>query len=480
MQLALLESTLLAGAGGGLGVGLTFVTRDLLARMLSDGIGPVVGTVAIDGQILAATVGFSVVAALAAGLIPAFRLSSRRMHASLSARPGGTTTPRQRLGRALLAVQIAISLPLLTGAGLLLRTLHNLTRVDLGFRPESLLTFRVEVPIQPDGAVAIPVYDRILAAVREVPGVRTASMVENPLISGVQSSRTVVADGVKLAISTNASGPGVFEALGARLVEGRDLEAHDATGPEAVVLNEAAARRLFQGPALGRELTIAATGDRPQRVARVVGIVADMHYTSVRSAPPATLFDYYTRHAGESLPGLTFVVRSDQPAQLLERPLRDAVARASTATGITAFRTQTAQIAQTLGRERVFARLLTLVGAFGLLLAAIGLHGITAYSVAQRTSEIGVRLALAATTGRVLWMVLRQVAGIALAGLTVGVPAALATGRLLRTLLFGLAPTDAPTLALAALTLLSISLLGGWVPARRAAMLDPLAAIRRD
>jgi macrolide transport system ATP-binding/permease protein len=316
--------------------------------------------------------------------------------------------------------------------------------------------------------------------VREVPGVRAASMVENPLISGVQSSRTVVADGVKQAIPTNASGPDVFEALGARLLEGRDLETRDATGPESVVLNETAARRLFQGPALGRELTIMATGDRPQRVARVVGIVADMHYTSVRSAPPATLFDYYTRHAQESLTGLTFVVRSDQPAPLLAQPLRAAVARASAATGITAFRSQTAQIAQTLGRERVFARLLTLVGAFGLLLAAIGLHGITACSVAQRTSEIGVRIALGATTGRVLWMVLRQVAGIALAGLAVGVPAALAAGPLLRALLFGLAPTDVPTLSIAAAALISISLLAGWIPARRAAALDPLTAIRRD
>ena len=305
-------------------------------------------------------------------------------------------------------------------------------------------------------------------------------MIENPLISGVQSSRTVIADGVKQAVSTNASGPDVFEALGARLIEGRGLETRDATGPESVVLNETAARRLFQGPALGRELMIAANRDHPQRVARVVGIVADMHYTSVRTTPPATLFDHYARHARESLPGLTFVVRTDQPAPLLERPLRAAVARASPATGVTAFRSQAAQIAQTLGRERVFARLLTLVGAFGLLLAAIGLHGITAYSVAQRTSEIGVRLALGAPRGRVLWMVLRQVAGIALAGLAVGVPAALAAGPLLRALLFGLAPMDAPTLSIAAVTLLSISLLAGWIPARRAAALDPLAAIRRD
>jgi ABC-type antimicrobial peptide transport system permease subunit len=212
----------------------------------------------------------------------------------------------------------------------------------------------------------------------------------------------------------------------------------------------------------------------------VVGIVADMHYTSVRSTPPATLFDYYARHAREALTGLTFIVRSDQPAPLLERPLRAAVARASPATGITAFRTQPAQIAQTLGRERVFARLLTLVGAFGLLLAAIGLHAVTAYSVAQRTSEIGVRLALGATTGRVLWLVLRQVAGIALVGLVVGVPAALAAGPLLRALLFGVAPNDPPTLGIAVVTLLSISLLAGLIPARRAAALDPLMAIRHD
>jgi hypothetical protein len=148
------------------------------------------------------------------------QLPRRRTHASLSTRPAGTTAPRQRVGRALLAVQMAISLPLLTSAGLLLRTLHNLTRVELGFHPESLVTFRVEVPIQPDGTVAIPVYERILTAVREVPGVRAASMIENPLISGVQSSRMVIADGIKLAIATNASGPDVFHTLGARVVEG--------------------------------------------------------------------------------------------------------------------------------------------------------------------------------------------------------------------------------------------------------------------
>lgn len=480
MQLALLESTLLAGAGGALGIGLTFVTRDLLQRMLSDGIGPVIGRVAIDGRLLAVTVGFSVAAALVAGLIPAFRLSSRRMHASLSTRPGGTTAPRQRLGRALLAVQMAISLPLLTSAGLLLQTLHNLTRVELGFRPESLITFRVEVPIQRDGTVAIPVYDRILAALREVPGVRAASMIENPLISGVQSSRTITVDGIKYSMATNASGPGVFETLGARVVEGRGFETRDAIGPEAVVLNETAARRLFKGPPLGRELTIAASADHPARIARVVGIVADMHYTSVRTTPPATLFDYYTRHAQESLTGLTFVIRSDESAARLERPLREAVALASPTTGITAFRSQTAQIAQTLGRERVFARLLTLVGAFGLLLAAIGLHGIAAYSVAQRTSEIGVRIALGATRGHVLWMVLQQVAGIACAGLAAGVPIALAAAPLLRSLLFGLGPTDVATLGVASVTLLSISVLAGWIPARRAAALDPLTAIRRD
>ena len=480
MKLPLLESAALAGAGGALGIGLAFVARDLVSRMLSDAIGPVVGEVAIDWPIVGVTAGVSVLAALAAGLVPACRLSSRRMHASLSARPGGTTAPRQRLGRALLAVQIAISLPLLTGAGLLLRTLHNLTRVELGFDPESLVMFRVEVPIQPDGTVAIPVYDRILAAVREVPGVRSASMVENPLISGVQSSRTVVVDGVKQAITTNASGPDVFEALGARLVQGRDLDVRDASGPESVVLNETAARRLFKGPALGRELAIAAVGDFPARVARVVGIVADMHYTSVRATPPPTLFDYYARHSRESLPGLTFVVRSDQSAALLERPLRAAVARASPATGITAFRSQTTQIAQTLGRERVFARLLTLVGVFGLVLAAIGLHGTTAYSVALRTSEIGVRLALGATPGGVLRMVLRQVAGVALIGLAVGVPAALAAGPLLGTLLFGVAPTDALTLGIAAAMLISISMLAGWIPARRASALNPLTAVRRD
>ena len=313
-----------------------------------------------------------------------------------------------------------------------------------------------------DAPGAAPTYARLEAAGRGV-NLDTASMRTSIIILGIVSAAMLVVACLNLA--------GLLLARG--LARRRELSVRAALG--------ASRWQLMQLALLESTLLAGAGGALGIGLAFVSrDLLGSMHYTSVRATPPPTLFDHYARHAQESLTGLTFILRSDEPAAILERPLRAAVAQASPATGITGFRSQTAQIAQTLGRERVFARLLTLVGAFGLLLAAIGLHGITAYSVAQRTSEIGVRLALGATSGRVLWMVLRQVAGIALAGLAVGVPAALAAGPLLRSLLFGLGPADAPTLGIAAVTLLSISVLAGWIPARRAAALDPLTAIRRD
>lgn len=306
-------------------------------------------------------------------------------------------------------------------------------------------------------------------------------MVENTLIAGVSSSRSALVNDQRRSLYVNAVGPDLFQMLGVRVLAGRVLEPRDASGPEKVVLNQTAADRLFGGAAIGRHFTIpAAPGLSGDRDVEVVGIVADTKYTSIRAATPPTMFDYYARRSVQTLTGMTFMVRVDGNPATLERPIREAVARASKGVAATAYRTQADQIDRTIGRERVFARLLTLFGGFALALAAVGLYGATAHSVARRTGEIGVRMALGAQRAQVQWLILRQVAVLAGIGLLFGVPAALFSGRLLNSLLFGLTSTDTVTVVAAGATMLAVVMIAGAMPARRAARIDPLTAIRTE
>ena len=481
VRLAFIESAILALAGASLGLGLVLVGRAALESMLVDGLGPMLGRIEIDASLLALTAVVAFAAATLAGLLPAVQWSGRRTRLNLAQRPGNSASVRHPFGRVLVAIQIAVAVPLLCGAGLLLRTMHNLTHVDLGFSSTSIVTFRVDPPSGASNDPASAVYERILDELARVPGLRGASMVENPLIAGVSSSRTALVNGERRSIYVNGIGPDLFEVLGVPLLAGRALGPRDATGPEKVVLNRTAADRLFGGAALGRQFTIPAPpGFSGDRDVEVVGIVADTKYTSIRAATPPTMFDYYARRSARTLIGMTFMVRVDGNAAVLERPIRDAVARASKGVAATAYRTQADQVDRTIGRERVFARLLSLFGGFALALASFGLYGATAYSVARRTGEIGVRMALGARRGQVQWMILRQVAVLAGAGLLVGIPLALFTGRLLDSLLFGLTPTDPATLIGAAATMLAVVMIAGAVPARRAARIDPLSAIRTE
>jgi predicted permease len=481
VRLAFIESAILALTGASFGLVLVLVGRGALESMLVDGLGPILGRIEFDASLLALTAAVACAAATLAGLLPAVQWSGRQARLNLTHRPGSAASVRHPFGRALVAIQIAVAVPLLCGAGLQLRTMHNLEHVDLGFSSASVVTFRVDPPSQGSTGQASPVYGRILDELSRVPGVRSASMVENTLIAGISSTRTALVNDQRRSIHVNAVGPDLFDTLGVPLLAGRALGPRDAVGPEKVVLNRTAADRLFGGAALGRHFTIPAppglSGDRD---VEVVGIVADTKYTSIRAATPPTMFDYYARRSVQTLTGMTFMVRADGNAAALERPIREAVARASKGVAATGYRTQADQIDRTIGRERVFARLLTLFGGFALALASFGLYAATAYAVARRTAEIGVRMALGARGGQVQWMILRQVAVLAGTGLVVGVPLALFTGRLLDSLLFGLTATDPPTIIAAAATMLAVVMIAGAVPARRAARIDPLSAIRTE
>jgi predicted permease len=276
-----------------------------------------------------------------------------------------------------------------------------------------------------------------------------------------------------------AVGPDFFTTLGMPLVAGRGIGNGDEAGAPAVtVINESAARQYFPGRSpIGQTLTVSGWGPAPDRPLEIVGVVADARYDSLRNPTRPTAYDSYLQRPGGTYSSW-FAVRVANAPSVMERPIRDAVTAVDPSLPITHLQTQQEQIDQSIGRERVLARLLTVFGAFALLLASVGLYGLTSYAVARRTSEIGIRLALGAQRSQVLWLVLRQVFALSAIGLALGLPLAWAIGPLVGSYLFGVPPRDVLTIALAGMVLMLVIVVAGWLPARRAARMDPLAALR--
>ena len=476
----LLEGAVLALAGGSCGLLLTAWGRGALTAMLTAGLGTAPLSVqplevSIDLRLGAVVLGLSLVAGLLFSLLPAIRLTRPDGGAHLKHEAPGEATPRLTLGRMLIALQIAVSVPLLVGAVLFLETLSNLAAVDLGFNPQGIAFFKLD----PSGAGVreeeFPrVYQDVLNRIASVPGVTSATLLENALLSGVTSNTNVTVDGKQHNLFMNAVGPGFLETMGMRLLAGRAPGFQDRPGgPRVAMLNETAAKQIFASELpLGRTLTVG------KDQVEIVGIVSDSRYDRQRAAVRPIMFDAALQRPGYG--GHHIVVRAAVPPERLEGELRAAVADVHRDLPVPQIKTQVAQMNDTIVRERVFTQLLAVFGGFGLLLASIGVHGVTAYSVSRRTKEIGVRVALGARPRQVLWMVLRNVVTIAGLGLAAGVPLALAVAPLAGSLLFEVAPRDLTVVAIASGVMLTVALFAGLAPARRAARLDPLAALRAD
>ena len=417
----LLESVLLSVAGGLTGLVVALWMAPALQSMLASGLGTSGVTVSLDWPLLGATAAIACSAGILAGLLPAMRFS-RKTDAELGNRSGAAGVPKLMVGRALLALQIGVSLPLVAGAGLFLRTLHNLGNVDLGFNPNDLVLFTIDPTMNgqtPERRASV--YPRLLERLEEIPGVSSATLLENALIAGSESDTTILLGDRKTQIFWNSVGPHYFETMGVPLVLGRPILASDTGGSPAVaVLNQTAARQLFGGQA--------AIGSRIRmtwgsRELEVVGIAADSKYDGLRNNVEPTMFLSYLQIPVGSA---TVAVRSPVSPAALRLPIEAAVRDVDPSLPMTAYKSQVEQIEETIGKERVFTQLLTIFGGFALLLACVGLHGVTSYSVARRTPEIGIRLALGAQRSRVLWLVLRQVVILAAAGLAIGLPNRLA------------------------------------------------------
>jgi len=477
---ALVESLVLAAAGAAIGVWIGVVGGRALLRMLTVSSGPIAMTLDVNWRLLAVTAAIACVATIGFGVFPALRLVRRDIVPMMkSASAGAAGAPRLRPATVLMSIQVAVSVPLVVGAAIFLQTVHNLGRVDLGFSPDRLVSFRIDPSLSSyDRAHVEQIYERILDRLRGTPGVSSATLVTDPLLAGTHSNTTVtLADGSKRDIYFNRIGPDYFTTFGIPLIAGRAVDARDRTeSPRVIVINEAAAAAFFGSASpLGGRLTMFGADTE------VVGVVRDTKYDSVRQATAPTMFLPFLQTSPPlTLGAMHVVVRTNVAPAAMTGTLRGVVADVDRDVPVSRMKTQTDQIEETLGTEFAFTRLLLAFAAFALFLACIGLHGLTAYAVARRTSEIGLRMALGAQRSDVLWLIMRQVVVVTVVGLAAGVPLAIAGGKAVASLLYGVKPIDPASLVIATVVMTVVAGVAAFVPARRAAQLDPLTALRVD
>ena len=483
----LTESALLGllGAAFALLIG-QWGTHALVGLIASDG-QPVALDLSLDPRVL----GFTVLVAAATtglfGLVPAWRATRVSPQTAMKTNGRGIAEGHARftIGKALVVAQVALSLILLVGAGLLVGSLRNLGRVDPGFRPDGVLLVSVDLGRSgaPEGWHATR--RDLLERVRAIPGVRSASASDLTPIGGSTWNDFVVEDGPsptsgdRSLVFFNEVSDGYFATLETRLLAGRDFDEGDVPGaPRVAIVNEATARRIFGAESpLGRRIRTI-VGDGVSEPYTVIGVVEDAKYESLREESSGTVYVSASQNAHPG-PSLTLQLRGRGGAEELVPAVESLVAEALPSATLE-FRTLSRQVASSLRRERMLAVLSALFGAVALLLSMLGLYGVMAYAVARRRNEIGVRIALGADRGRVLRLVLGDVARVVAAGLLLGAAAAMGLGSLVRSFLFGVEPTEPGVMALAVVSLATVALAAGFIPAMRASRLDPVAALREE
>jgi predicted permease len=473
---ALVESLIVAAAGAAIGMWIGVSGGRAVMRMLTVGVGPIAMTVDPDWRLLALTVAIACIATVLFGVFPALRLVRRDIVPLMKPASAGGG-PRLRASAVLMAAQIAVSVPLVAGAVIFLQTVHNLGRVDLGFNPDRLVSFRIDPSLSGyDRARVEQIYERVLERVRAIPGISSATLMSEPLLAGTTSNTSVTLDdGSNRALYFNRVGPDYFTTMGIPVMAGRSIETRDRTeSPRVMVINQAAVAALFgnQSP-LGRRVKLFDVDTE------IVGVVGDTKYDNVRNEKAPTMFLPYTQTSAPlTLGGMYVVTRASVAPAVVTGALRSVVSDVDRDVPVSRMKTQTQQVQDSLATEIAFTRLLLAFAVFALFLACIGLHGITAYTVARRTNEIGLRIALGAPRRTVLWLIVRQVAVVTAIGLALGVPLAIAAARAAASLLYGVKPIDPVSLAVATVLMAIVAGLAAYLPARRAARLEPLAALR--
>jgi putative ABC transport system permease protein len=481
----LVESMMLSIAGTVVGA---FIAQGLsrgLIAFLSSPNDPVFVGLGLDLRMLAFTAAIAVGTCLLFGLAPALRATRITPASAMRAGGRGLTTGRERFGlrRILVVAQVSLSLVLLVGALLFVRSLQKLLAVDAGFRAEGVTAVSVDLrPAHYAKERLLSVRKDLLDRLRTTPGVISAAEVGLVPVSGGGWDENTWADGSTgkhLDCFFNRVSPLYFRTMGTALVSGRDFDDRDTTGSSKIaIVNEVFAKKIFGGGnPIGRAFRTQGPAGKPDPIYEVVGVVRAAKYYELREDfLPVAYFPM--AQEGDPDAGANYMVRSASSAETLQN-IKNVVAQVHPGIGIE-FRRLADQIQESLLRDRLMAML---AGSFGLLaavLATLGLYGVISYMVARRRNEIGVRVALGADHGRVVRLVLREALVLLAVGLVIGTGLALWAGRAAEALLYGLKPYDPVTLALAILLLAGVSLLASYWPALRAARMEPMSALRED
>ena len=482
------ESLVLSAIGGAVGVFFAWAGLRVLRSMAPADL-PRMDGVNVDMTVLVVTAGVTIATGLLFGLVPAAQSSRTSLSETMREGGRGATLGRggQRLRRAIVGAQLAMVVVLLTAAGLLVRTFATLQSVQLGFNPENILTVRLQLPgaKYPEPPLAAAFYQSLLDRVRAIPGVRGAGTVTTMFLSKTPNSGNITAEGraprdEDQEMTIDAASHGFFEAVGARLVAGRFFDGTErADGQRVAVINEHMAKYYWPNAnAVGRRFLLGRPGtDTTRRWITVVGVVADMRRTGVDMPVRDEAF---VPHVQRAMLGNLVLVRTTGDPMAIVPSVRDVLRQLDPAQPITKIETLEQQLSGLIAQRRFNMTLVAAFAVLALVLAIIGAYGVTSYLVSQRTKELGVRLALGAEPSRVARLVVADGMRVAVAGVVVGVVVAVFTTRLAASLLYGVSPRDPMTIGAVAGILLLVAALANYLPARRAARVDPLIALRQE
>jgi predicted permease len=484
----LTESVLLALCGGAGGVLFALWGKDALQAMGSRNgdFLPFDVTYSLNWRVLVFCLGVSLLTGVLFGLAPAWRATRLNLTSALKeSNRGSSSISRSRLSKTLVIVQVAMSLVLLVGAGLVLRTVKNLQAVDLGFNQNNLLVFS----LNPESAgykdeKLIQFYQQLFARLDAIPEARAATFASIPLIAHYTNNTSLILPGeteqtaAEHMTNTQIVRENYFATMEIPLLRGRAFNTHDdGHSPRVAIVSETLARKFFPNEdAIGKRFDF---DDDSGGKVEIVGIARDIKYNNQRDDDEPLVYTPYLQSSKE-IGQMFFAIRAVGDPTALVASLRQAVSAVDNNLPLVGVKTQVAQSSEALLRDRVFAQLLTFFALLALLLAAIGLYGVMAQSVAQRTHEMGIRIALGAQLGQVLRLVIWQGLKLVLVGLVVGAAGTFALKKVIGSQLYGVTASDPVTFIVVGVLLLLIALLACFIPARRATKVDPLVALRYE
>jgi predicted permease len=488
----LTESLLLGLTGGLLGLLVCYGSFRFIVSLVP-AILVHVGEIRMDAAVLGFTILLSLLTGLIFGLIPAFQLSKVDLHVTLKegSAGAGASRGRGRLRSALVSCEVGLSLVLVAGAALLCQSFVSLMHVQPGFNSQNVLTFGISLPHASfdSDAKCLAFFDTNAAKLASLAGVeQTAYAGISPLDPNAGDFLfTIEGDPAKENESHDAEfrfvSPNYFRVLGVQLVRGREISAADTTTSEPVVfINQAMAKEFWHGQdPLGQRIWFGkGTGSSAEPAPRTIaGIVGDVRDMSLAEAPEPTMYIPFAQgHGGVS--DATFILHANQDPRALIPAIRTIIHESAPNVPLSSLQTMDDAISSSLTSQRFATTLLVIFGAMALLIATVGVYGVVSYSVAQRTHEIGIRVALGASRGRVLGMILGQGLRLAVVGIAAGLVASFWLTKLLSDLLYGIKPTDPVTFVGVALALIAVALAACWIPARRATRVDPMVALRYE